>query len=83
MKARFAIENETPGKLDFQIEPECWPFSLEPGESAVVVYECDDSCPTLQLTVDDRGGVVFGAIFPSDKGIAVEKDGENVVDKFL
>ena len=78
-KTRFVILNDTSCKIDFEIEPECWPFSLEVGESVTVISEHIEEPATVQLADDPNGGVC-AAIIPGDGDVVVEKNGRNVLD---
>ena len=77
-KMRFVILNDTSKKMDFQIEPECWQFTLDVGEAATVIAEFQETLVTLQLADDPSGGVSC-AVIPGDGDLIVEKDGKNIL----
>jgi len=78
-KGRFQVKNDTEGDMIFQIEPDCWTFTLKTGELAVVEYDYDEEPTTLQFTDPVHGGI-HGAIIPGDGDVQVQKEGENVLD---
>jgi hypothetical protein len=81
-KIRFEILNDTAKKVDVQIEPEGWLFSLESGESVAVLGEYQKTPITVQLADDPKGGVCC-AVIPGDGDVIVEKDGKNVLDDLV
>lgn len=68
----FSIQNKTPRRIEGHLEPECWPFSIDVGESLMIRGTYDAEPPSIQLS-DGENGPVFVAIFPGDGDVTVEK----------
>jgi hypothetical protein len=76
---RFSIENKTSKAMNFHLEPECWPFSLPVGATAVIRGEYANESPSIQFS-ESETGEIFGALFPGDGSVVVEgKQGEVIV----
>jgi len=78
-KVKFEISNATTKKIEIEIEPECWWFSLESGESATITGDYEMTAITFRLSDDPKGGIC-AAVIPGDGDVVVTKDGKNVLD---
>ena len=81
-KMKFDILNKTAKGIHIEIEPECWWFKLEPGESATVPGEYEKTPVTFRLSDDPEGGL-NAAVIPGDGEVVVEKEGKNVLDDWV
>lgn len=79
IRSSFVIENKSSKSLEFHLEPECWPFSLESEKSMVVRCNYEAEAPSVQFSDADDGSI-FGAVFPGDGDVAVEIEGVNILD---
>jgi hypothetical protein len=79
---KFEIVNSSKNKIDIEIEPECWWFTLEAGQSATVSGEYEKTPITFRLADDPKGGIC-ASVIPGDGEILVEKDGKNVLDDWV
>ena len=74
----FQLCNDTNANMTFQIEPECWTFTLKPGETARVNYKYKDAPATVQFTAPVHSDIC-GAIIPGDGDVIVLRNGKNVL----
>jgi hypothetical protein len=77
-RGSFELKNDSDSDMIFQIEPDCWTFTLKNGESATVEYKYDREPATMQLTNPAHG--VHGAIIPGDGDVCVKKAGKDVLE---
>ncbi|HEX5442289.1 MAG TPA: hypothetical protein VFW87_00610 [Pirellulales bacterium] len=80
MKAQnqFVIQNDTPGPVILNIEPECFHYPLASGDK-VTVREIFSREP-LTLKVESSGGETIISMWPGDGDVRVEKHGINVLE---
>lgn len=79
IRSSFEIHNESTKTLEFHLEPECWSFYLKKGESATIRGEYDREPPSIQFS-DSDDGAIFGAVFPGDGDVVIEKNGVIIID---
>ena len=76
--SRFVIQNDLPGPVIVNIEPECVQVSLSSGET-VTVRDVFEEAPVTLKVESDKGDTII-SIWPGDGEVRVEKDGVDVFD---
>jgi hypothetical protein len=74
--SRFVIQNDMPGPVVVNVEPECVQFTLAPGEN-VTVYDTFEREP-VTLRMESAGGETILSVWPGDGEVRVERDGVDV-----
>jgi hypothetical protein len=74
----FIIQNDLPGSIILDIEPECVHFSLGRGEKVSVSDKFEKEPVTLRIECD-KGDTII-SIWPGDGEVRVEKDGVEVFE---
>jgi hypothetical protein len=75
---RFSIANKTSKTMNFHLEPECWPFSLPVGGTALIRGEYANESPSIQFS-ESETGEIFGALFPGDGSVVVEGEHGKII----
>lgn len=76
--SRFLIQNDLPGPVIVNIEPECVQVALSSGERVMVRDSFELEPMTLKVE-SDRGETII-SVWPGDGEVRVEKDGVDVFE---
>ena len=76
--SRFVIQNDLPGPVIVNIEPECVQIALSSGEKVTVQDRFEREPVTLKIE-SDKGDTIV-SVWPGDGEVRVEKDGVDVFD---
>ncbi len=75
---QIRLTNDSDTSMVFQLEPECFQFTVAPNENVVITYDYDQE--PLELRLGKTSDPVFGAVVPGDGDVIIEKEGQNVFD---